>query len=79
MSPITENEARGLLACAGSQAASPELYSALRAGGGWAFSWADRSRPIPMGVRGVVVTDDGRIGRARIGESPEQALERLKG
>ena len=78
MSRITENEARALLASTGSQAASPERYSAIRAGG-WAFAWADTSRPIPMGVRGIVVTDEGRIGRARIGETAEQALRRLKG
>ena len=79
MSRITENEARALLASTGSQAASPERYSAIRCAGGWAFAWADTSRPIPMGVRGIVVTDEGRIGRARIGETAEQSLRRLKG
>lgn len=77
MNPITEEEARKILAEAGNQAASPELFSATRVEGGWAFGWSDRTKPIPMGVRGVVVTDAGRVGRAKIGETAEHAIARL--
>lgn len=78
MNQINETQARQALAEAKSQAASPKLYAARRETDGWSFSWADRSQPIPMGVRGVVVTDAGRVGRVRIGETAEQAIARLK-
>lgn len=77
MSGLTEEEARAALAEAGSQAASPEWYRAIRKVGGWAFAWADTSRPIPMGVRGLVVTDAGRVGRVKLGETVDAAIARL--
>lgn len=74
---LTEEEARGILADKHSQAASAELFSARREEGGWVFSWADKAGPIPIGVGSVVVTDSGRSGRLKIGETATQALERL--
>lgn len=74
---LTEGEARKILADQHSQAANPELFSARREEGGWVFSWSDKTRPIPMGVRSEVVTDSGRSDRLKIGETVEQAIERL--
>jgi hypothetical protein len=77
MTPISEHDARELLAAAGSQAASAALFDARREDGGWAFSWADKSKPAPTGIRTIVVTDAGRLGRVKLGESAGSALERL--
>ena len=77
MSPITEEQARQALADAKSQAASSTLYAAHREAGGWSFAWAATAQPVPMGVRGMVVTDEGRVGRVGIGETAEHAIARL--
>jgi hypothetical protein len=74
---LTEAEARQILANTASHAANPDLFSARRGDGGWVFAWADSTRPIPMGVRSEVVTDSGQVGRVKIGETGEQALQRL--
>jgi hypothetical protein len=76
---LSEDQARGLLAAARSQAASPELYAARRCEGGWVFTWRSKERPIPMGVRAMVVTDNGVVGRTRLGEDSAAAIRRLNG
>jgi len=58
---ITEDEARQVLMTVRSTAASARAFLATRCVGGWSFGWADHTRPIPMGVRGIVVTDGGRV------------------
>ncbi|MDR2378743.1 MAG: hypothetical protein LBD70_04885 [Bifidobacteriaceae bacterium] len=76
MSPISEEQARQLLAAANSPAASAERYAAVRLDGGWLFKWAGTARPVPVGVRGVVVGDQGRVARLKLGETADQAIAR---
>ncbi|OYN93386.1 hypothetical protein CGZ95_18660 [Enemella evansiae] len=76
MTELTEQQARDLLTRAGNQAASEELYAAHRSDGGWAFAWAKGDRT-PFGIRTVVVTDGGRIGRIELGETVTGAIIRL--
>ncbi|WP_028708767.1 hypothetical protein [Propionicicella superfundia] len=74
---LIEHEARQVLADKHSQAASRDLFSARREESGWVFAWSDRTTPAPMGVGSVVVTDSGQVGRLKIGETAEQAFQRL--
>jgi len=76
---LSEYEARQVLIAKNSVAADPERFGPRRAVGGWVFAWVDRSARPPMGVRTVVVADSGEVGRAAVGESGEQALQRLTG
>lgn len=75
--PLSEAEARTILENVRSQAADPALFTARREVGGWVFSWADRSKPAPIGVRSEVVTDSGKRGRLQIGETGSEAIRRL--
>ena len=77
MNPVTEFEARRILAEAKSQAASSDLFRAQRLESGWAFTWADRSKRIPFGVRTWVVTDTGKADMVDLGETAAKALQRL--
>ncbi len=74
---MTEEGARRILASKGSEASNPNYYSTQRVEGGWVFNWIDKGEPIPMGTRSEVVTDSGKDGRLKIGETAEQAIERL--
>jgi hypothetical protein len=76
---LSEGEARGLLAAARSPAADSELYAARRVDGGWVFVWRSRARPVPLGVRPVVVTDSGVVGQVSFGEHSSTAIRRLNG
>lgn len=74
---LTEQEARQILANKRNQAANPDLFTARREEGGWVFAWSDRTKSAPMGVRSSVVTDSGQTGKLKIGETAEEALQRL--
>ncbi len=77
MTKITEEQARKILAEAGSPAASPEEFSAERLELGWAFRWADGSQMTYFGGRTWVVTDSGAADMVDLGEKPPAALARL--
>lgn len=73
---LSEAEARRILSWAHSQCAGP-AFAARRVRGGWAFAWASKDSPPPMGVRTVIVTDTGRAGTLKIGETADQGLAQL--
>jgi len=77
VNPVTEFQARRILAEAKSQAASSELFQAQRLESGWAFRWADRSERIPFGVRTWVVSDTGKADMVDLGETADKAIQRL--
>ncbi len=74
---ITEEQARKILAEAGSPAASQDEYEAHRLEGGWAFRWFEQTNEVRFGGRTWVVTDSGKADMIELGEKPEQAIARL--
>ena len=52
-------------------------YEGRRPPNGWGFRWRADRGPVLIGTIPWVVTDAGRVGGRRLGETAEQALRRL--
>lgn len=79
VTPISEQEAREVLAAARSAAADSRKYLARRLDGGWLFGWnPDVGRP-PMNTRSWVVSDRREARWLKPKEYAEEALRALNG
>lgn len=76
VTPISEDDARRLLADDGSPAADPARYDAIRCERGWMFYFRRDSGPVLMGTGAWIVGDGGWARMRRLEESDDAAVGR---